>query len=185
MISFHFIQKLTLVLYIITVIFLFVYSWWKRKKVSLGSLETTILPLAIILYLVFTLDFPFSHNVPLLISGLTLYIAGSLFGKVAFHSLGWANSDDFWFARFKKEQRHLVTSGPYKYVRHPVFVSIVLSYLGVVLVFLHPISIALWILVSISGVITSFNEEKFMQSKFPEYKEYMRRTGRFFPKMPK
>lgn len=181
----HFIQKLTLILYTANVIFLFFYSWWKRKKISFGSFETTILPLAIILYLVFKLNFSFSNNISLLVFGLGLYIGGSILGKIAFNNLGWVNSDDFWFARSEKKQRYLAATGPYKYFRHPIFISIAVSYLGLVLVFLHPITIVLWVLAFIFGVITSLNEEKFMQGKFPEYKEYMKRTGRFFPKILK
>lgn len=178
----HFIQTLTLILYAVNVLLLFFYSWWKRKKISFGSFETTILPLAIILYLVFKLNFSFSNNILLLVLGLSLYVGGSILGKIAFNNLGWVNVDDFWFARSEKKQRYLVTTGPYKYFRHPIFISIAVSYLGLILVFLHPISVALWIFAFIFGVFTSLNEEKFMQSKFPEYKEYIKRTGRFFPK---
>jgi protein-S-isoprenylcysteine O-methyltransferase Ste14 len=181
----HFIQKLTLILYSANVIFLFFYSWWKRKKISFGSFETTILPLGIILYLVFKLNFSFSSNIPLLILGLGFYISGSILGKIAFNNLGWVNSDDFWFARSAKKQRYLVTTGPYKYFRHPIFIAIAISYLGITVTFLHPIMVALWIIVFTFGIITSLNEEKFMQNKFPEYKEYMKRTGRFFPKILK
>ena len=183
MTNFHAIQSLTLILYTVDVLFMFFYSWCKRKKISFGSFETTILPLAIILYLVFKLDFLFSYNIPLIVLGLTLYIGGSILGKISFNNLGWVNSDDFWFARSKKKQRYLATTGPYKYFRHPIFISIIISYLGLTLVFLHPITITLWILVFIFGVITSLSEEKFMCIKFPEYKEYMERTGRFLPKI--
>ena len=181
----HFIQKLILILYTTNVVFLFFYSWWKRKKISFGSFETTILPLAVIFYLVFKLDFPFSDNILLLVLGLFLYIGGSILGKIAFNNLGWVNSDDFWFARSEKKQRYLATAGPYKYFRHPIFISIAISYLGLTLIFFHAITITLWILAFIFGVVTSLNEEKFMQSKFSEYKEYMKRTGRFFPKILK
>ena len=182
---FHFIQKLTLILYSANVIFLFFFSWWKRKKISFGSFETTILPLAVILYLVFRLNFSYSDNVSLLILGLALYIGGFILGKIAFGHLGWVNSDDFWFARFENKQRYLATTGPYKYFRHPIFMAIAISYFGLTLVFLHPVTIALWVLAFIFGVITSLSEEKFMQGRFPEYKEYMKRTGRFFPKILK
>jgi protein-S-isoprenylcysteine O-methyltransferase Ste14 len=183
--SLHILQKITLAIYTANVVFLFFYSWWKRKKISFGSFETTILPLAIILYLVFKLDFPFSNNIFLLVLGLGLYVGGSILGKIAFNNLGWVNSDDFWFARSEKKQRYLATTGPYRYFRHPIFISITISYLGLALVFFHAITITLWILAFIFVVVTSLNEEKFMQSKFPEYKEYMKRTGRFFPKILK
>lgn len=166
----HFLQKVALIIYTTNAVFLFSYSWRKRGKVSFGSLETTILPLVVIWYLALKLDFYSSESIPLLISGLILYLGGSVLGKVAFSNLGWTNSDDFWFARHEKKERYLVSMGSYKYLRHPIFISMALAYLGLVLIFLHPVSIALWLSAFIFGVITSLNEERFMQSRFPEYK---------------
>lgn len=177
----HSIQKVTLILYAVKIIFLFSYSLWIRKKISVGSAESTLLPFAIVIFLVQKLEyFYFTDSQIILGFGLALFFLGTILGQWAFRHLGFTNSDDFWLARKEKKERYLVTTGPYTYIRHPIFISLAIQYLGLVIVFAHPISILLWFLALAVGIVTSLNEEKFMLSQFPEYATYMKRTGRFF-----
>ena len=78
----------------------------------------------------------------------------------------------------------LVTSGPYRFVRHPFYVSTALVICGVSLL------TANWFLV-VSGmasmvllVIRTPNEEQKLIEKFgDQYRHYMATTGRFLPRM--
>jgi len=83
----------------------------------------------------------------------------------------------------KEKKRHLVVTGPYRYVRHPLSLGIVISYAGLVIVFFHLISFIIFMISLIAAVVTSFAEEKFMQEKFPEYESYKKRSGMFIPKL--
>jgi protein-S-isoprenylcysteine O-methyltransferase Ste14 len=177
------IQKVLIVLFLLEVSYNLISSVWKRKKLTLGAIETTILPAALILYFAPRLHFISNVCLPLQIVGLTLFVIGSIFGLYAFAHLGYINSDDFWIARKEKKERHLIQSGPYNYIRHPIMVALIIEYLGVTLVLLHPVSIAIFLFGLIAGIYTSFREEKFMTSKFPEYATYAKKTGRFLPKL--
>ncbi len=84
-----------------------------------------------------------------------------------------------------KENHELITSGPYKYIRHPMYTQAWLWVLGQFLL------ISNW-LVGIVGIITWSilyftridNEEKMMIDQFGnKYKEYMQVTGRLIPKV--
>src|SRR3989344_6316602 len=177
------IQKIVIAIYALTSLHAFFYSWWHRKRITIGSAETTIIPLVIILLLTAKLQFPYTANSLLVIVGLLLFLFGNILVKKAWPHLSWNNSDDFWFGRHEAKERTLVTTGPYAYIRHPIFVGLVLTYLGLVLLFLHPISISIFFVTLIFGIYTEFQEEKFMLNRFPEYLEYMKRTGMFIPKL--
>ncbi len=80
--------------------------------------------------------------------------------------------------------RHtLVTTGPYRWVRHPFYMATALA------VTADSIVIANWFLAltgaAVVGLIilrTRTEEEKLVDRFGGEYKEYMERTGRFFPR---
>ena len=82
-----------------------------------------------------------------------------------------------------REQHKLVTTGPYQWVRHPMYTAIFLWALGASLItsnwfiFLFPLAFALFFILRVP------NEEKMMIETFgDEYREYMKRTGRFLPR---
>ncbi len=77
----------------------------------------------------------------------------------------------------------LVTSGVFKRMRHPVYSGLLLLAYGIGLgsgptphLFF---AIALHLVLSKKAAL----EETFLAEKFPEYPEYVSRTGRFFPKV--
>ena len=83
-----------------------------------------------------------------------------------------------------KEEHTLVASGPYRWVRHPMYTAIFLQSLGFFLLSAN------WV-IGISGLGTSMlcvarvgEEEALMVEEFgDEYRAYMERTGRFLPPM--
>jgi protein-S-isoprenylcysteine O-methyltransferase Ste14 len=81
----------------------------------------------------------------------------------------------------RKENPELVTSGPYQYVRHPIYGGIMLAMLGTAIG-----ASAFWIvpLILFSGyfVYSAHREEKIMIAQFPQqYPAYMRRTTMLLP----
>ncbi len=88
------------------------------------------------------------------------------------------------YALETKTEQKLITSGPYSRVRHPLYSAHNLFNLG--MVFLTAYSPL--ILFAIIGVPFTYarmkSEEKMMIEKFGgEYEEYLKRTGRIFPKL--
>ena len=80
-----------------------------------------------------------------------------------------------------KENRELVTSGPYKYVRHPIYSGMLLAMLGAALV------VGTWwalifVIVSLYFFFSARSEEKTLTKEFPnEYPAYMKRTKMLIP----
>jgi protein-S-isoprenylcysteine O-methyltransferase Ste14 len=88
------------------------------------------------------------------------------------------------YALETKTEQKLVTSGPYSRVRHPLYSAHNLKNLGLILL---TGNIPL-IFFAIFGVPLTYvrikDEERMMVEQFgSEYEEYMKRTGRIFPKL--
>jgi len=82
-----------------------------------------------------------------------------------------------------KENHELIQSGPYRYVRHPIYSGILLGIFGTVLA-LNPFvsGVVLMVLVLIGLRVKSLLEEKIMLRTFPDqYPEYMRRVRALIP----
>ncbi len=83
-----------------------------------------------------------------------------------------------------RKDHTLITTGPYRYVRHPFYLAFFLAMVGGNLV------VANWFLLIASLVPcffliarTPIEEERLVERFGDEYRAYMARTGRFFPKI--
>ena len=80
------------------------------------------------------------------------------------------------------EVRQLVTTGLYKYVRHPLYVAELIHALGNTLLFLNSLTFSVYILFFIMEMIRAKLEERKFLQLIPEYAAYKARTGFLFPK---
>lgn len=85
-----------------------------------------------------------------------------------------------------KEHHQLITSGPYRWVRHPLYT------VGTLLLASCSLLTASWLIAAFTALVAVFvtsvvvpREEAAMIEKFGRrYEEYRRRTGRFLPRTP-
>ncbi|MGZ3791640.1 MAG: methyltransferase family protein [Bdellovibrio sp.] len=79
--------------------------------------------------------------------------------------------------------RFLIRSGPYAYVRHPIYAAAIIEFVGMYLLFGGSNSLFFLILIAIPSVIyRAFYEEKVSKVNFGDtYFKYMMETGRFLP----
>ena len=79
------------------------------------------------------------------------------------------------------EGRQLVQGGPYKIIRHPVYLAEAIATIGALIHFWSPTAIALVGTQFIIQLIRINYEEKVLRKTFPAYAEYARRTWRLIP----
>ena len=101
---------------------------------------------------------------------------------VAAFALSVRDMGDSWRAGApKKGETKLVTGGIYRYSRNPAFLGFDLVYIGILLMFFHPVLLALSGLAAMMLHLQIINvEEDFLTAAFGEdYREYRGRVNRY------
>jgi len=94
------------------------------------------------------------------------------------HSIQGAGQLEF------EKTTHLVTEGPYRLIRHPLYASLLFLTWGVALKQINLVSIMISIIASLALFLTAIYEERENLSKFgDEYAIYMQHTKRFIPRL--
>ena len=78
--------------------------------------------------------------------------------------------------------RGLVTRGPYRVVRHPLYLGELTSLLGIALgADRWLLAVALWLVAVGLQLVRTKYEERSLRAEFPEYSQYAERTKRLIP----
>lgn len=111
------------------------------------------------------------------VAGIIFCVAGIAFAIWARRCLGknWSGTPSI------KEGHELITSGPYRFVRHPIYTGMLLAILGSALA-----SSMVWFVIFIVFCVNFLYriqvEERYMMQLFPNrYPEYRRRTKALIP----
>lgn len=113
---------------------------------------------------------------------------GVVLGVISLPLLVWtqqALGSNFSTTLHVRQEHTLVTSGPYLYVRHPMYTALFLSMSAILLLTRNWIVggvplVGLFVIV----LLRIQREERAMIEKFGDaYREYMKRTGRFLPRV--
>ena len=83
-------------------------------------------------------------------------------------------------------QHHLVTTGPYAWIRHPIYLAMILFLTGLTLVGANW-ALVVFLIISITDLALRIpNEEQMMIEAFgAEYEGYRQQTGSIFPRWGK
>lgn len=83
-----------------------------------------------------------------------------------------------------KEKNALVTSGPYRRMRHPIYSFQIVMLLGAVLLLPTIFTVTILVVHVICTLIKAMDEEAYLLTVHGEnYREFMAKTGRLFPKV--
>jgi protein-S-isoprenylcysteine O-methyltransferase Ste14 len=103
-----------------------------------------------------------------------LVITGMLTSFVVLRWLGKAFS-------IMAEARRLVTHGPYRFVRHPLYVCEELAVIGTFIQVVSPLALIILIVHAAFQFRRMTYEEQVLTTTFPEYENYAQRTPRLLP----
>ena len=121
---------------------------------------------------------PLLHPVGLT-SGLLLVLLGYVGTLWSYVAMGdaWRIGVD------TKEKNVLISRGPYRWVRHPIYSFQIVMLAGVALLLPTPVSFTVLTTHYICVLIKASDEEKYLVTVHGEaYREYLSRTGSLFPK---
>lgn len=119
-----------------------------------------------------------------ILSGTTAHLIGVLLFVSGLALAIWARTSlgkNWGMPMTQKQDPELVTSGPYKYIRHPIYSGILIAVIGSILA-----SSIFWIFVFIIQapffIYSCFYEDRLMLKTFPKvYPEYKARTKMLIP----
>ena len=118
---------------------------------------------------------------PLLASSLELLVLemlGFFFGFWALVTMKFRNLSVF---PEIKPSSSLQTSGPYRWIRHPMYSALLLVMLVLVLEDFTYWRGAVWLILSLGLVLKLEYEEQLLVNKFPEYRGYQSKTSKLIP----
>ena len=149
-----------------------------RSKVDLPSLYM-VLSFTVSIFISFLdpTEIPVSKEV-----GTVLLVCGSLiFLYVIFYSRSG------FFGETEPKLNFLITKGPYRFCRHPLYLSFIIIALGINLMLKSALGIAFTFALSIpSAVYRGKIEDRLLRRKFgEEWENYADKVGFLFPKLRK
>ena len=75
----------------------------------------------------------------------------------------------------------LMTAGPYRFIRHPIYASVLYFVWAAVLSHLSAVNFLCGMVGTLGVAIRVYAEEKLLLDRYPEYAGYAARTSRFVP----
>lgn len=85
-----------------------------------------------------------------------------------------------------RQEPGVIVKGPFKLIRHPIYVSAVLFYLGLLLLSPSILAAIIWIFIMVFYYFISRYEERLLLEKFGDaYAEYMKKVPMFIPRLKK
>ena len=87
-------------------------------------------------------------------------------------------------AGYVKKNRELTQTGPYAYVRNPLYVGSILIAAGFAVALMSwVVAVALAVMFALIYVPVIASEERFLRATFPEFEDYCRRVPRLIPRL--
>jgi protein-S-isoprenylcysteine O-methyltransferase Ste14 len=75
----------------------------------------------------------------------------------------------------------LIKKGPYKYLRHPMYLAVLIVCLGLFLTNVYSMTILFYIFLIVILSLKIIYEERLLKIAFPNYKNYTKKTKKLIP----
>lgn len=180
----HTLARLNLLLWLAFYGYILISAIGVKKKTRRTLLGVPLCILSLVIaFLLFSRVAAFRRLVEMTASSLTVRIIGLLLCVLGMAFAVWARVSlgRNWGAPMTLSEGHeLVTSGPYRLVRHPIYSGLLLAMLGSA-----PTIGVFWVLLPACGIYLVFSakaEERLMAAQFPnQYPDYKKKTKMIVP----
>lgn len=120
-------------------------------------------------------DLPLLFPMIVELAGLIISMTGAVLSIIALWSLKRCFS-------LMVEVRQLITTGMYKRIRHPLYMSEIIHAFGTSILAAHPIAISVFCITLVLEIIRAKLEEHKFLRMVPAYADFKKRTGFLWPK---
>lgn len=156
-----------------------------RLSLAIGILAGIAFIVAFVLYFFFPFLFPWLQ---LLVPDWLRWI-GVILGFISIIAFWWVHATlgrEFSKILTIQAKHTLIAHGPYKRIRHPMYTAVIVYFFTWFLMTANLLFLFVWILLTIFLIARIPQEEAMLIEQFgDEYKEYMKHTGRLFPRLRK
>jgi protein-S-isoprenylcysteine O-methyltransferase Ste14 len=128
----------------------------------------------ITILLILVTGWPLANYTPLLI----IEIAGIMLGIWAIAMMGMTNTN---ITPLVKQSAILVTNGPYAFIRHPMYSSVLLTIWPLIIDQYSLLRLTIGLVLTIDLIVKLRYEESLLKKHFVGYEIYMRETKRLIP----
>lgn len=118
---------------------------------------------------------------PLFAASPALLLLEGAAGMLGLWAIGTMGIGNFNVTPDVKPRARLVTSGPYRLIRHPMYTALLAGALALVLDAFSPLRLAIWLVLFIDLVVKLNYEERLLSRNLEGYSAHMRRTKRLIP----
>jgi len=110
--------------------------------------------------------------------GMLVEASGIFFGLLAIYTMKVGN---FRITPLIKENGTMVNSGPYRYIRHPMYLAQLVVVAPLVVDYFTYARLAVFVLLTLALLLKIRFEERLLFAHFPGYKAYAEKTWRMIP----
>jgi protein-S-isoprenylcysteine O-methyltransferase Ste14 len=107
--------------------------------------------------------------------GIQIFAIGFMFW--ARFNFGWRS----FYASANTSKGELITHGAYKFVRHPIYASVLLFFWSILIAFPTLEVLLAVIMITIGSLIRIYLEEQSLYITYSDYKDYVKKTKRIIP----
>ncbi|MDP1624306.1 MAG: isoprenylcysteine carboxylmethyltransferase family protein [bacterium] len=111
---------------------------------------------------------------PFVIAGQLLAVALGIWGRRSFQAGQFS-------IHAEPAEGTLLSTGPYQFIRHPMYAFALLLIWSSILGHLSIINVVIGLIVTGVIAVRIVTEEQFLQARYPDYAEYSRKTKRIIP----
>jgi len=129
-------------------------------------------------FIIFLMILPLGSQTAYPYLGLFILVFGVSIGLLAIQA---HKSGNFNIRPDIKENCELVTDGIYSYIRHPMYLSVLVSMFGIAVMYFTYYEFVLFFFLFVTLLIKMFYEEHLWHCHNPLYAEYIQKTKRLIP----